>query len=1123
MDTSVFTDPSAPAATLRWLTNGRYQVLISDTGAGQSSLNGLALTRYRDDPVQDDLGTFIYLRDLETGDFRSLGYQPTRSPAERYRTEWTDERFLIEREDAGIAAQLALTLDPLLDLERRRVRIENRSGRLRRIELTSYLEPVLFPADADAAHPAFAKLFVQTERDPATGALLARRRPRAAHESWPWLVHALVGAEALQWETDRMAFLGRGRTLAAPLALTGGAPLTGALGNVLDPILSLRTVLELAPGAEAELTFLTGATGDRAAALALLAEERAEGRGPRAEDGTGRRGPVGGERALTTETEGLRFFNGYGGFSADGREYVIDLASAGDGVRRPPLPWINVIANPRGGLLVSESGAGYTWARNSQANRLTPWSNDPASDPHGEALYLRDEASGDAWSPLPGPMPAPVDYRVYHGLGYTRFRGEHAGLLQETTVFVPREDPVRIWRLSLTNRGTERRTLSVFAYQRLVMGNQPRSESPIVTAHDPGLDLLRATNPAAGDFAGAIVFASAEVFGAEVEDRAHTGDRLAFIGRHRDPGTPAALEPGVRLDGRCGGGLDPCLAQQLRFALAPGETAVCVFLLGEALDDSELADLAGRYRDLEAVDRALEESRACWNDLADRVRVETPDPAIDLMLNGWLLYQTLGCRIWARSAFYQSGGAMGYRDQLQDAAAFAAIRPSLTRDQILLHAAHQFHEGDVLHWWHPEPLGRGLRTRFSDDLVWLPHIAAHYVRTTGDSAILDEQVPFLSAPSLAEGEDEAYLLPSPSGELGDLYTHCCRALDRSLTRGSHGLPLMGTGDWNDGMNRVGREGRGESVWMGFFLYRTLGDFLPLCAARGDRDRVKAYSAYLADLVPALEIAGWDGAWYRRAYYDDGTPLGSGQDPAADPECRIDALAQSWAAISGAVPRERAEQALDALEEQLIDERNRLIRLLAPPFRDTPKDPGYIKGYVAGVRENGGQYTHAACWAVMAMAALGRRDRAARLLSMLSPVTHTATPESVARYRLEPYAVAADVYGAPPHVGRGGWSWYTGSAGWWYRVALESVLGIALEGGRTLVIRPCIPADWPGFRVLYRLPDDETRCEIQVDNAGGTGAPVSAQLDGTDLPVKDGAVRATLPSGPGGHRIRVLLD
>jgi cyclic beta-1,2-glucan synthetase len=333
---------------------------------------------------------------------------------------------------------------------------------------------------------------------------------------------------------------------------------------------------------------------------------------------------------------------------------------------------------------------------------------------------------------------------------------------------------------------------------------------------------------------------------------------------------------------------------------------------------------------------------------------------------------------------------------------------------------------------------------------------------------------------------------------------------------------MGTGDWNDGMNRVGREGRGESVWMGFFLYRTLGDFLPLCEARGDRVRVDAYRAYRADLVQALESAGWDGAWYRRAYYDDGTPLGSGQDPTADPECRIDALAQSWAAISGAVPRERAEQALDALDEHLIDEPDRLIRLLAPPFQDTPKDPGYIKGYVAGVRENGGQYTHAACWAVMATATLGRRDRAARLLSMLSPVTHTATPGSVARYRLEPYAVAADVYGASPHLGRGGWSWYTGSAGWWYRVALESVLGIALEGGRILVIRPCIPADWPGFRVFYRLPDDETRCEIRVDNPPGAGAVVAAQLDGVDLAVRDGAVRATLPSGPGEHRIRVLL-
>ncbi len=650
------------------------------------------------------------------------------------------------------------------------------------------------------------------------------------------------------------------------------------------------------------------------------------------------------------------------------------------------------------------------------------------------------------------------------------------------------------------------------------MASQPVTPSPILTAWDADLGLLRATNPLAGDFAGGIVFASVRVWGAEIQESSHTTDRRAFIGLHRDASTPAALDPGARLDGRCGPGLDPCLAQQLRIDLEPGQTAVCAFLLGEAADEEALAALAKRYRGPKAIEAALEGARGFWSDLTARIQVETPRPEIDLMLNGWLLYQNLGCRIWARSAFYQSGGAFGYRDQLQDAAALAAIRPDLTREQILLHAGQQFVEGDVLHWWHPAPMGRGLRTRFSDDLLWLPAITAHYIQVTGDQAILHERAPFLTAEPLAPGEDEAYLRPVASGEVADLYEHCCRALDRSLTRGAHGLPLMGTGDWNDGMNRVGREGRGESVWLGFFLYRILGDFQPFCEARSDRGRAARFRDYRTSLATALQAGGWDGAWYRRAYYDDGTPLGSAQDA----ECRIDALAQSWAVISGAAPPPRAEQAMDALEAHLIDESQGLIRLLTPPFAETPKDPGYIKGYLPGVRENGGQYTHAACWSVIAMAGLGRRERAAALLAMLSPVSHTATAEGVARYRLEPYAVAADVYGAAPHMGRGGWSWYTGSAGWWYRAALESVLGIQVRRGRTLVIRPCIPTDWPGFRVSYQLPDGETRCEIRVENGAGGGGVTACSLDGVGLPVTDGTARVTLPPGSATHRVRVRL-
>jgi len=1122
MSTHSCTDPNAAPATLHRLSNGRYEVLISDTGSGVSSCDGLALTRWHADPVEDELGTIVYLRDLDDGRFCSLGYQPTRSPAGSYSCSLEDGHFRIEREDDGIESSLQVSVAAEANLELRRIELHNASPRARRIEVTSYLEVVLYPAGADDAHPAFAKLFVQTERDAAHGALLARRRPRAAHEHWPWLVHALTGAAAVQWETDRMRFLGRGGTPGHPAALLDAEPLSGCVGNVLDPVLSLRTAVELAPGEHRELLLLTGVAADRDAALQLLEPYVAAALpAPVAEQTVAP--PAGTHREQVSSrddngTAGLPTFNGYGGFTPAGDEYIVRLTWERGTLRRPPLPWINVVSNERCGFIVSESGAGYTWARNSQANRLTPWYNDPVIDPYGEACYLRDEASGVYWSPLPGPRPAPCDYEARHGFGYSRFSCRHADLEQETTLFVPRHDPVRILRLRLANRGAGSRRLSVFSYQRLVLGTLPASPSSVVTSFDAGRGLLRAVNPAAGEFAGGIAFACAVVAGTQVGDSAWTCDRGAFIGRHGDPADPAGLRPGTTLDGACGEGLEPCFGQQLQITLEPGQTAECAFLLGECLDEDELTRLVSHYRTPGAVQAAWEQTSAYWSGLVSSLRVETPSPAIDLMLNGWLLYQNLACRIQARSAFYQSGGAYGFRDQLQDAAALVGVRPDLTRVQLLLHAAHQFVEGDVLHWWHPAPLERGLRTRFSDDLLWLPYVTCHYLEVTGDAGILGESAPFLQARLLEPGEDEAYLQPESGTESADLYEHCCRALDRSLTRGEHGLPLMGTGDWNDGMNRVGREGRGESVWLGFFLYQILGDFMPLCERRDDRARLARYRDYRERLADALEASGWDGAWYRRAYYDDGTPLGSD----GDPECRIDALAQSWSVISGAAPPARAEQAMDAVEQQLISETDGIVRLLTPAFVETPHDPGYIKGYVAGVRENGGQYTHAACWVVMALAGLGRNERAARVLEMLSPVRHTATPERVARYRLEPYVVAADVYGEAPHIGRGGWSWYTGSAGWLYRAALESVLGLRVTQGRTLLISPCIPAEWPGFRLHYRLPDGVTHCEIVVDNPRGGRRVIAARLDGREVPVTDGAARVTLPGAGGQYRIEVRL-
>ncbi len=542
-----------------------------------------------------------------------------------------------------------------------------------------------------------------------------------------------------------------------------------------------------------------------------------------------------------------------------------------------------------------------------------------------------------------------------------------------------------------------------------------------------------------------------------------------------------------------------------------------MFLLGEGADLAEARSLLARYRAPGAAAAARAAARRFWREEVARITVQTPSPALDLMVNGWLPYQALACRLWGRSALYQSGGAYGFRDQLQDASAFVFSRPDLFREQILKNAAHQFPEGDVLHWWHP-PRDRGIRTRFADDLVWLPLLAAEYVQATGDRSVLDEETPFVRARLLAPGEDEAFLEPTVTAERASVYEHAARALDRALTRGAHGLPLFGTGDWNDGMNRVGREGRGESVWMGFFLVRAIDAFAPLAEARGDADRAARWRGYRASVAAALETAGWDGDWYRRGYYDDGTPLGT----AGGDECRIDALVQAWSVISGAAPPERAAAALDAAEAHLVAEEDGIIRLLTPPFDRTGHDPGYIKGYVPGVRENGGQYTHAALWMVRAAAEAGRRDRAARWLDLLNPVHHALDAEATAVYQVEPYVVCADVYGAAPHVGRGGWTWYTGSAGWMFRVALESVLGITLEGGDTLVVRPRIPDEWPGYTVTWRRPAGGATVRVEVTNPSRRAERVAGvRRDGLALePAGDGA---RVPLEPGrDHRIEIVL-
>ncbi|HET7451499.1 MAG TPA: hypothetical protein VFL12_02050, partial [Thermoanaerobaculia bacterium] len=527
---------------------------------------------------------------------------------------------------------------------------------------------------------------------------------------------------------------------------------------------------------------------------------------------------------------------------------------------------------------------------------------------------------------------------------------------------------------------------------------------------------------------------------------------------------------------------------------------------------AEAARRIAAFRDAGSVEAALTSVRRAWDQRLSGIAVRTPDPALDLLVNRWLPYQAISCRIRGRTAFYQSSGAFGFRDQLQDALGVVDLSPEIARELIPLFASRQFAEGDVQHWWHP-PSGRGVRTRCSDDYLWLPFVVAEYVAATGDDAVLDEVVPYIEGPPLAEAEAESYQEPKVSDRREDVYAHCVRALDRATATGAHGLPLIGSGDWNDGFNRVGFEGKGESVWLGWFLHAALTRFAAVADRRGEAERAEGWRDRASRLKLAIEEHAWDGDWYLRAFYDDGTPLGS----ARDAECRIDSLAQTWAALSGAGDRVRVERAMVAVHEYLVRRGDGLILLFTPPFDTTPKDPGYIKGYLPGIRENGGQYTHAAAWTIMAFAELGQGDVAAELFAIVNPIAPTSTRAGLHRYKVEPYVTAGDVYSVEPLAGRGGWTWYTGSAGWLYRAATVSILGLrpSRDGIR---IDPCIPRRWPRFEIEYR-DSAETTYAITVENPQGVCRGVKeVVVDGTAAP--DGRV----PRFRDGkrHDVRVVL-
>ena len=1277
------------------LSNGRYATMLTASGSGYSRWGDIAVTRWREDPTCDADGSFVFLRDVQTEQIWSPTTQPFASNAAGADVVFAEDQATFSRRDGRLLTTMDVVVSGEDDAEVRRVSLVNSSRRPREIDVTSYAELVLTTTATDNAHPAFAKMFVQTRFLSNYGALVATRRRRTPSEPGIWAAHfAVVEGDrpsAWQYETDRARFLGRSRTAGTSLPLSDGRMLSNTVGTVLDPVFALRCRVKVGPGRSVRVAFWTvvasseeelmvlidrhhdrnafdrartfawtqaqvqlrhigirfdeSADFQRLAAPLLYADARfrmpadaiARGLGPQSgiwahaisgdlpivvmqiddiddmaqvrqllrahefwrskrlgvdlviinerassyvqdlqiaietaqrssrsrpgsqkltpESARGsvytlradlmtpesralllaiarvvlvaRRGPLSQQlqqmpksSTLLTRTRTvpeaeavarppirrpeLEFFNGLGGFADEGREYVSVL----DNMRTTPAPWINVVANPAFGFQCSAEGSGFTWAENSRDNQLTPWSNDPVADPSGEAIYVRDEVSGATWTPTALPIRDGGLYVARHGWGYSRFEHRVDGLALELLQYVPLVGPIKISRLTLRNESPVPRRLSVTSYTEWVLGTSRNTvPSALVTERDPISGAVFVRNPWAVSFAGRVAFA--DLGGRQT---AWTTDRTEFLGRNGHASRPAALLGGGSLSGTTGAGLDPCTALQTVVTIAPGDSVEVVAFIGQCATGDEARALLDRYRRID-LDAVLAEVVGHWRGLLGAVQVRTPDRSMDVMLNGWLLYQTLACRIWARSAFYQASGAYGFRDQLQDGMALTFTMPAQTRAHLLRAAGRQFVEGDVQHWWLPHS-GQGVRTRISDDRVWLAYATATYIASTGDAGVLDEPVAWLEGAALKPGEHDAFYQPETSQDSASMFEHCARGLDQCVDlTGVLGLPLIGTGDWNDGMNRVGEGDRGESVWLAWLLLRTIALFAPLAQAR-DPARAARWQAHAVRVREAIEREAWDGEWYRRATFDDGTWLGSKDSG----ECRIDSIAQSWAVLSGAADADRARTAMTSVERELVRDDEAIALLFTPPFDHPPHDPGYIKGYPPGLRENGGQYSHAAMWAVLAFAKLGETDRAVELFAMLNPINHARSRHAVHRYKVEPYVVAADVYSVAPHAGRGGWTWYTGSAAWMYRAGIEGILGITRESG-LLALRPRLPDAWPEYAVTVRHAG--TSYDITVRRASGSGDETPhASCDARPLAAVDGTFH--LPFDGGRHVVVIAI-
>lgn len=1269
----IFTNPNSSQPAVQLLSNGNYHVMVSSTGSGYSRYHNMAITRWQEDVTRDNGGMVCYIRDVNTGDFWSTTYQPTCKRTELYEAIFCDARAEFKVRQNDFDAHTEIVVSPEDNIELRRVRVTNRSREKRTIELTSYGEIVLSDNMADAQHPAFNKLFVQTEIANELKAIICSRRRRSVHEHTPFAFHLLtshnINIDSVSYETDRNKFIGRGRNLKNPMVMENVGDLSNTQGPVLDPVVSIRCQLTLDAGQTAIVDLVSGVADDREGCIALINKFRDQHLADRTFDlawthsqmqihqfnasindtrlyeqmaaaiiyatpamraeksilesnthdqsrlwsqsisgdlpivlvrisdtanidlvaqmvkahaywrqkglaadlvvwneddysyrqnlhdmimnlipsgsDTNIMDRPGGifvraaqmlsredriqlqavarlilndsngtlteqvnrrraksslpvfiqpkeQRLQTLENEQMELeqdiwrqdlilTNKYGGFNETGDEYIIILREG----QNLPAPWVNVLANENFGTVVSETGSAYTWQENAHEFRLTPWLNDPVTDASGEAFYIRDEYTGYYWSPSPWPTRGKGSYTIRHGFGYTAFEHIEDGIASEVYTYTAKDAPVKFWRFRLHNRSGKTRQLSITGYIEWVLGDfKFKTAMHTATKSNGTTGAIFAHNPYSIDFSNKVAF-----FNLDVPERTVTGDRSEFIGRNQSLQNPAAMER-LCLSGRTGPGLDPCGAIFTSLVLHEDETKELVFVLGAADNYEHAENLVKEWSNLAQASAELENVRTHWKRVLNVINIKTPDTAMNMLANGWLMYQTIGSRIMARSGFYQSGGAYGLRDQLQDCMSLVYCAPDLVRKHILRAAAHQFPEGDAMHWWHP-PSGRGVRTRCSDDFLWLPTAVERYVRITGDDSILDEEVNYIEARELTADEESFYDMPMQSNLRENIYQHCVRAINRGFTRGKHGLPLMGSGDWNDGMNMVGIKGIGESVWLGFFQYQTLRSFAYIAAKKRDAKFAERCIEEANILREKLEEHGWDGSWYKRAFFDDGTPLGS-QD---NEECRIDSISQSWSVLSGAATEWRQHKAMKALNENLVEREIGIIRLLKPPFDKSRLEPGYIKGYVPGVRENGGQYTHAAIWAIMAFAKLGDKKTAWELLDLINPIKHALSDEGVETYKVEPYVLSADVYAEAPHAGRGGWSWLTGAAAWMYRLITEELLGFKVEG-ENLYINPLVPDHWQQYTISYMYKG--TTYNITINQLADENCAERLLLDGEEI-------------------------